>query len=88
MFQNKFADFKNPIVLHNVIFNMYATSEIVIRIVTGLKYFSHYWLWKFRKNIKDWGVNLYSNEPKRAINLVAFPPVFTFRCICFYTVLK
>ena len=28
------TDFKNPIVLHNVIFNMNATSEIVARIVT------------------------------------------------------
>ena len=36
MFQNKIADFKNPIVLHNLIFNMNATSEIVVRIVTVL----------------------------------------------------
>ena len=33
MFQNKFADFKDPIVLHNVIFNMNAISEIFVRIV-------------------------------------------------------
>ena len=37
MLWNKFLDFKNPIVLHNVIFNMNATSEIAVRIVTGLK---------------------------------------------------
>ena len=30
------ADFKNPIVLHIVIFNMYDTFEIVVRILTGL----------------------------------------------------
>ena len=42
IFQKKFVDFKNPIVLHNVIFNMKATFEIVVRIVTGFKYFSHY----------------------------------------------
>ena len=42
MFQNKFADFKNRIVLHIVIFNMNSTSLTVVRIVTGLKYFSHY----------------------------------------------
>ena len=29
MFQNNFADFKNPIVLHNVIFNMNATSKLM-----------------------------------------------------------
>ena len=39
MFQNKFSDFKNPIVLHIVIFNMNVTSEIVVRILTGSKYF-------------------------------------------------
>ena len=41
MFQNKFADFKNPKVLH-MIFNMNASSEIAVRTLTGLKYFSHY----------------------------------------------
>ena len=37
MFQNIFADFKNPIVLHIVIFNMNATSEIAVRTLTELK---------------------------------------------------
>ena len=37
MFPNKFADFKNPLVLRNVIFNMTATSKIIVGIVTGLK---------------------------------------------------
>ena len=36
MFQNKFVDFKNPIVLHNVTFNMNITSETVVRIVTSI----------------------------------------------------
>ena len=30
MFQNEFADFKNPIVLYNMIFNMNVTFEIVL----------------------------------------------------------
>ena len=42
MFQNKFADLKNLIILHNPIFNMKATSEIVVRILTGLIYFIIY----------------------------------------------
>ena len=74
MFQNKFADFKNPIVLHNVLFNMNASSEIVLRIATGFKYFRRYWSWKSNKNtIKDRRVNLYVNEPESSITLVAFP---------------
>ena len=37
MFPNKFADFENPLVLRNVIFNMIATSKIIVRIVIGLE---------------------------------------------------
>ena len=43
MFQSEFADFKYPIVLHNMIFNMKTNPGIVVRTVTGFKYFiSHY----------------------------------------------
>ena len=80
MFQNKFANFKNPIVLHIVIFNINATSEIIVRILTGLKYFNHHWLWRSKKSIiKDRGVNLYVNESKCSINSVAFPTNICFQ---------
>ena len=71
MFHNKFTDFKNPKVLRIVIFNLNAISEIV---VSGLKYFSHYWWWKSNRSIiKDrWG-NLFRNEPESSINIVVFP---------------
>ena len=49
------------IVLYIAIFSMNATSEIVARTLTGLKYFSHYWSWKPSKSIiKDRGINLYT----------------------------
>ena len=50
MFHSKFADVKNPILLH-VIFNINATSEITVSIDTEFKYLSHYWLWKSNKSI-------------------------------------
>ena len=99
-FQNKFADFKiysfrskfvhfNPIVLHIAIFIMNTTSEIGVRTLTGLKYFSHYSSWKPNKSIiKDRGVNLYRNESESLINLVAFPTDISFRCIYLSTTLK
>ena len=40
MFHSKFADVKNPILLH-VIFNINATSEITVSIDTEFKYLSH-----------------------------------------------
>lgn len=74
MFQDKFADFKNPIVLHIEIFNVNATSDIVLRVLTGLKYFNHYWSWKSNKGtIRNRGVNLYRNEPESPLNLATFP---------------
>ena len=86
MFQNEFADFKNPIVLYNMIFNMNVTFEIVLWIVTGLKYFNHYWLWKSNKSfIKDKEVNLYGNEPESSIkfNLVVFSTNICFQMYLF-----
>ena len=68
MFQNKFADF---III----------SDIIVRILTGHKYFSYYWLRK--SNIKDRGVNLYGNEPESSINLVAFPTNICFQMYLF-----
>ena len=65
-----------------MIFNMNASSEIAVRTLTGLKYFSHYSSWKPNKSIiKDRGVNLYGNESESSINLVAFPTNISFRCI-------
>ena len=82
MFQDKFADFKNPIVLHIEIFNVNATSDIVLRVLTGLKYFNHYWSWKSNKGtIRNRGVNLYRNEPESPLNLATFP---TNICILLY----
>ena len=53
---------------------MNATFEIDVRIITGPKYYSHYWSWKSNKSIfKDIGFNVYENEPESSVNVVAFP---------------
>ena len=75
---------KCPIVLHIVICNVNVTSEIVVRIFTGLQNPSHFWSWKSSKSIiKDRGVNLYGNETESSINLVAFPTIICFQMYLF-----
>ena len=53
---------------------MNATFEIDVRIITGPKYYSHYWSRKSNESIfKDIGFNVYENEPESSVNVVPFP---------------
>ena len=64
MLRNKIVDFKNPIVLHNLIFNMNVPFEVSVKIVTKIEVLLL--------------LLLFGNEPDSSINLAAFLPISMF----------